>query len=321
MKLRVAAVFVTVGLIWGSAWIPSSVVVQRGSGLQAGALRFAIAAAFVGAIAVARRFRHSEEAERGLAKAASEFRSLISPSLTLGVTMVGLPYALGVWAAGQVAPGVVATIYAAMPLAALLISGQGSGVEIPGLVVGIGGVALLVAQGLSTSTMQLVGGGLLAASVLLQAWSFIYAKRRLKTGSLLASVAIQFGVAAALVGILSAATERMTMEVTGQSVVSLLVLAVVVSGTILPLLYWLLTQMSAWRVAALEWMATLVAVAEGAWLLRARPSAEMWLGAVVVVITTIWLLRRERSGGSETVTLQITNEPNNGSDASLSKVD
>jgi drug/metabolite transporter (DMT)-like permease len=111
------------------------------------------------------------------------------------------------------------------------------------------------------------------------------------------------------------------MDITRQSMASLLALAVVVSGTTLPLLYWLLAQMSAWRVAALQWMATLVAVIEGGWFLRARPSAEMWLGAVVVVITTTWLLLRGRSGGPETVTLQITKEPNNGPEASLSEVD
>lgn len=321
MKFRVAAVFAVVGLVWGSAWIPSSMVLQRGYGLQAGALRFAIAAVFVGAIALARRFRTSGRAGLLSAKVSSDFRPLISQSLILGVTMVGLPYALGIWAAGQVAPGVVATIYAAMPLVALLISGQGSGAEIPALVIGVGGVALLVAQGLSTSTMQIEGGGLLAASVGLQAWSFVYAKRHLRKGNLLASATIQLGIAAVLVGILSAATERLAMDITRQSVASLLALAIVVSGTTLPLLYWLLTQMGAWRVAALQWIATLVAVVEGGWFLRARPSVEMWLGAAIVVITTTWLLLRGRSGGSETVTLQITNEPNSGPDASLSEVD
>jgi len=321
--LRAAAVFVTVGLIWGSAWIPSSMALQRGSGLQAGALRFVVAASFVGTIVLARRFRGSKRQDHASTNEASliDPSIILGPSLILGVTMVGLPYAFGVWAAGQVAPGVVATIYAAMPLVTLLISGQGSGAEIPALVIGVGGVALLVAQGLSTSTMQLGGGGLLVASVGLQAWSFVYAKRRLRKERLLASAAIQLAVAAALSGILSAATERMAMEITRQSVASLLGLAVVVSGTTLPLLYWLLTQMGAWRVAALQWIATLVAVIEGGWFLRARPSAEMWVGAVVVVITTTWLLLRGRSGGSETVTLQITNEPNSRPDASLSEVD
>jgi drug/metabolite transporter (DMT)-like permease len=263
---------------------------------------------------VAMRFRSSGKEGHG-------YRAAVVQSLLLGVTVVGLPYALGVWAAGQVAPGDVATIYAAMPLVTLLIGGQGSGAEIPALVVGIGGVALLVAQGLSTSTIQIKGGALLAASVALQAWSFGYAKRRLKRGNLLASAAIQLAAAAVLVGILSVATERMTMDVNRQSVASLLALAIVVSGTTLPLLYWLLMQMGAWRVAALQWMATLVAVVEGVCFLRARPSVEMWLGAAVVVITTTWLLMRGRFRGSETVTLQITNEPISGPNASLSKVD
>jgi drug/metabolite transporter (DMT)-like permease len=223
-----------------------------------------------------------------------------------------------VWAAGQVSPGVVATLYATMPLVALFMCGPGNSAEIPKLVIGMCGVTVLVAQGLLISVSQIKGGALLAASVVLQAWSFVYARKRLRKGTLLASSAIQLAVAALLTGILSVATERFAMDLSGQSLALLLVLAIGVSGVTVPLLYWLLSEMRPWRVAALQWVTTLVAVVEAGWFLHARLSMEMWVGAAMIVTTVTWLLLGSRS---EAVTLQITNEPIGRSDASLSEVD
>lgn len=313
MKLR-CAVFIVIGLIWGSAWIAASVVVRPGLGLQAGAVRFAIAAIFAGVLAIAARWHKPMPDGKRLFPDAP----VVVASLVLGVTMVGLPYALGVWAAGQVSPGVVATLYATMPLVTLFLCGPGNSAEIPKLVIGMCGVMVLVAQGLLLSAAQIKGGALLAASVALQAWSFVYARKRLRKGSLLASSAIQLMAAALLTGLLSAATERFAMNLSGQNLALLLALAIGVSGVTLPLLYWLLSEMRPWRAAALQWVTTLVAVVEAGWFLRAQPSVEMWVGAAMIVTTVTWLLLGSRS---EAVTLQITNEPIGRSNASLSEVD
>lgn len=252
-----------------------------------------------------------------------------------------MPYALGVWAAGEVSPGVVATIYAAMPLTALLISGQGSGAEIPGLVIGMGGVAVLVSQGFSTSVEQIKGGGMLAASVALQAWSLVYIKSAFGTRnalgpgniagankvlrgtklhtSLLGSAAIQFAVAAVLLGVLG--IREVPLALDRQTLLSLLLLAVVVSAVTLPLMYWLLERIEPWRVAALQWVAILVAVIEGGWLLRARPTAEMWVGGTAIAATTIWLLQREGWEEARPVTLEITKDVFHDPAGSQSKVD
>jgi len=314
MNWLTALVFVAVGFIWGSAWIATSLVLPQIPGLFAGALRFAIAAILSSVLAMAAYLRNSRQSR---AKPASA----LGPSLVLGVTMVSLPYALTVWAAGQVSPGVVATLFAFMPLTALLLSKDGASRAIPTVVIGVGGVALLVAQGLSTSTAQIKGALLIAGAVGLGAFSLAYARRNLKQVDRLVSVAVQFAVAAVLLGALSLATEhRGPIAWREQIVVSLLILGVAVSGVTLPLVYWLLTELETWQVAALQWIATLVAVAEAAGFLRAKLSVEAWVGAGIIVGATVWLLRGGGETSEEGVTLQIINHTFDDTTASESEV-
>jgi drug/metabolite transporter (DMT)-like permease len=296
---RTASAFAALGLLWGSAWIPTSLVLPQMPGLRAGALRFAIAALFAALLALTTRLRPSKQAKP------KAFPPLV-PSLVLGVTMVVLPYALTVWAAGQVSPGVVATLFAFMPIATLLLSRDGPSAVIPALVIGLGGVAFLTAQGLSTSAAQFNGALLIAAAVAFGALSLNYAKPHLHRSDLPGSVAIQFASAAVLLGAVSLATEgRTSIFPDKQALFALVILGVAASGISLILMYWLLIKLDPWQVASLQWIATLIAVAESASFLRAKPSAEMWAGAALIVAATVWLLRQ---GGKseEGVTLQIT---------------
>jgi drug/metabolite transporter (DMT)-like permease len=312
MKWRAALAFVLVGLLWGSAWIPNSVVLRDMPGIRAGSLRFAIAAVFAAIPALVSRLR-----VRGASRRAA---AIFADSLILGATAVAMPYALTVWAAGRVSPGGVAVLFALMPLAAVLLSRERMSAAIPALVIGVGGVTFLVAQGMSISAAQIKCAALIACAVLLGAFSLNYAKNRLLGADILISVAIQFAFAAVLLGALSGVTERGQSAAWGRDAyLSLLALGVLVSGVTLPLMYWLLTKLESWQVATLQWSATLIAVAEAAWFLRVRPSADMWAGAALIVGATVWLLRGSRSA-PEAVTLEITNHTNDGSGASESEV-
>ena len=120
---------------------------------------------------------------------------------------------------------------------------------------------------------------------------------------------------------LSVATERKdSIGWSEQTVFSLLILGVTVSSVTLPLVYWLLTKLEVWQVAALQWIATLVAVVQAAWFLRAKSSLEMWAGSAMIVGATIWLLRGDGVGRQEAVTLQITNRTFDTATASESEV-
>ena len=313
MKSRTAWAFAAVGVLWGSAWIPASVVLREMPGLRAGAVRFAIAAIFVASLALIAWLRNRVAAQR---KPALPLRN----SLVLGLTALALPYALTAYAAGQVSSGAVAVLFALMPLAALLLSREAMSAAIPALVIGFGGVAFLVAQGLSVSVTQWKGVVLTACAVVLSALSLNYAKTRLLRSDLLASVSIQFACAAVVLGLLSAFIERGKPAVWNQDVLLSLLALAVFSGLSLPLMYWLLFELESWQVASLQWSAALIAVAEAAWFLRATPSMYMWAGAVLIVGATLWLLRGTGLRDSEAVTLQITNHLRESPDASESEV-
>ncbi len=318
MNWRTSAAFVAIGLLWGSAWTLTSFPIPQPPTLLAGALRFAAAALFTGLLALIARLR-KPSAQR------AKLSVTIAPSLILGVTMIGLPFALTVWAAGDVSSAVVAILFALMPLFSLFMSSEDASTAIPALVLGAGGVAFLVSRGLSTSLTQITGGVLLAIAVAAEAFSLNYARSRLRHLDVLASVSIQFFTAAILLGVLSAATERgqsgwNSMDWDEQRVAALLVLSCAISGITLPLLYWLLTRLETWQVASLQWAATLVAVVEAALFLRAKPTLEMAAGVAMIIGATLWLLRSSTGGRSPTVTLQITSHTFPPADASESKL-
>lgn len=297
MSRRTWAVFAVTGLLWGSAWTLTPLLPVPP--LLAGAARFLIATALLGVPALVVRVRKRDRSD------AFPFRA----SLLLGVTMVGLPYALAVWAKDDVSAGLVAVAYSSMPLAAMFLSGRGNPGFIFAMAAGMGGVAFLVDQGISYSEMQLGGLGLLGVGVLLGAFSLNYGKAKIRMESILLSSAIQCAVASLILACLSGVTgefhtPQWTRSWNGQSVFVLVALAAIEGSIAIPLLYWLLAKVESWQAAALQWLATLVAVAEAAWYLREKPTLEMCAGAAVILGAVVWLTGR--AGRPETVTLEIT---------------
>ncbi len=296
-----------VGVLWGSAWMLTPSLPEPA--MLAGAARFATAAALlaVAAFGVMRARRNARQAERLFPMRAS---------IVLGFTLVGFPFALAVWAKDLVSAGMVPVFFAAMPLLTVLLgekTGEASAI-IPPVVAGMGGVAFLVAQGIEFSVRQLGGVLLLGAAVGLGAWSLNYAKKNIQPGNIFSSSAIQCAVASALLLILSGTGGvKSLIHWRGASMASLAVLAATDGAIALPLLFWLLSRIKAWQVASLQWMATLVAVAEAGVLSGGRPTVLMELGAAVVVVAITWLMRFDDAPGSATgvVTLQITSSDEN----------
>jgi drug/metabolite transporter (DMT)-like permease len=314
MNLRALAVFAMIGILWGSAWILTPSLPMPT--MLAGSARFAIAGVLLALATLA---------VRTMRKPIAHAFPLV-PSLVLGVTLVGLPYALAVWAKDSVSPGLVAVLYAVMPVAALLFSRNVSSASlfIPAMAIGTGGVAFLVEQGISYSSAQLEGLLLLAAAVVLGAFSLNYAKSRIKRGSFLLSSAIQCLVASVLLIFLSGTGGWQSQSSWSRtSLLAVMALALAEGAIALPFLFWLLSQLESWQAATLQWLATVIAVAEAGWFLRAKPTLPMCAGAVVVLGAIFWLLRqsgwKEGSGSlSDTVTLQITRLFQSGQDASES---
>jgi drug/metabolite transporter (DMT)-like permease len=297
MNWRTSAAFALIGILWGSAWILAPLLPM--SPLLAGAARLAIAAVMLTLVAFIARIR--------LRPPARTFP--LVPSLLLGITMVGLPYALATWARDSVSAGVVAVLYALMPLAALFFSGDRVNARIPALAIGTGGIAFLVAEGITYSTAQIGGMLLIAAAVVLGAFSLNYAKSNIPKGCFLLSSAIQCAVACVLLVFLSGIEgwPRRTSW-TQSSLLALTALAATEGAVALPLLFWLLSKLESWQAATLQWVATLAAVIEAGWFLRAKPTLQMSAGAVLVIGAIVWLMRSgdRPESDSGTVTLQIT---------------
>ena len=305
MKWRVAAVFVAVGAIWGSAWIPTAALPQSEPRLLVGALRFALAAALLAVAAALDRLRQRSDQRQAMA-------GLLIPSALLGVTMVGLPYALTVWASGRVSPGVTALCFGFMPLLVLLFEGREQEGAIPAVVLGIGGVAMVVAPGVSFRWQQAAGVAALLIATGLSTFSYLYVRRlfaegRLGSENILTFCAIQTGVASVLLAMLLVSLkQKFTFRLDETAALPLAVLAIVVSGGTLPLFFWLLHQMAAWQVATLQWVSTLVAATEAAWMVHARPAAASWAGAVLIPACIFWIFLHANSTSSDAVTLEIT---------------
>jgi drug/metabolite transporter (DMT)-like permease len=330
MYFRVTAVFFAVGAVWGSAWIPAAMLSQTLPGLAGGALRFGLAAVALGAAAGGARLRTPANLRRPVTR-------LLGPSIVLGVTMLGLPYALTVWAAGRVSPGyvssshvpggVVALCFGFMPLLVLLVENDNQGAErrrsaIPAVVLGIGGVAMAVAPGLSFRWQEAGGVAALLAAVSLGGFSLVYVRRldasgRLKSGDLLSFPAIQLGVASVLLAVLLSGTgPRTTFHWEKTAALPLAILAIIVSGGTLPLLYWLLGRITAWQAATLQWVATLVAVAEGALMAGAKLGLEAWIGAALIPACILSIFLGGYGEGLAPVTPEITMRPFGKSNAS-----
>jgi drug/metabolite transporter (DMT)-like permease len=294
MTWRRWAAFAALGVLWGSAWILTPVLPLPE--LCAGAVRFGIAAIVLLLLATLARRRHRS------------YTFQLVPSLLLGITLVGLPYVLAVWAKGLVSAGLIAVMYSAMPLLAWFLGRRARSVSIPALAFGMGGIALLVDEGTSFSSKQMPGIVLLACSVTLGAFSLNYAKGRINKENVLLSSAMQCAVAAALLSMLTVFTDHGHFSQWNRiSLLALLAMALLESAVGLPLLYLILAQTQPWQAAMLQWLATLVAVAEAASFLRARPTFEMTAGAVLTAGCIVWLMRAGTR--SDTVTLRITESP------------
>lgn len=303
------SIYVAVGLIWGSEWIPYAEVSRTVPPLRAGALRFFVAAISAGLAALVLRLRSGSPA-----KVVANFRT----SLVLGLVMLAGPYALTALSTGRVNARLVPTLFALIPLAALLIGKDRRNAAIPPLVIGAGGVAVLVAPGFSLSLDQFAGAILVAFAVALGAFALVYAQRHLPATGLPGSIAIQCLVAAIALAALSGLVEHGSPALLDPALLSLLALGAG-TGLGLLLMYRILHKLAPWQVGALQWTATLFAVAESAWLLRARPPVEMWVGTALVIGATIWLLC-SNSDHLDVVTLQITSYTSDSPAASESEV-
>ncbi len=239
------------------------------------ALRFAIAAAILGVIAMLMGNAWPRRPE--------QWRPIVMAGLlTVGVFSVGVFYSI----AGGVSPAVSALIIALHPLlvavaAPVWLGERVAGRQWLGLLLGLGGVFLVVRHGLALEPglgwpLAFSFIGLLGLSA-----GNLYQKARCAGMPLFAGGAVQCASCAVACALGAAAFESGRIAWTGEFVMAVGWMALVVSVGAVSILYVLIRRGEVSRVAGLFYLVP-VAAALAAWLLFGQGvSATQWLGMAV----------------------------------------
>lgn len=301
MTVRITLLFLVLGAIWGSAWLLHAEPYSGPPLLAAGTFRFALAAVLLGVAAVFQlAFRQG-----GKDQAATAHPSFWPSSAMLGMLLLALPYACSAAAShAGVAAGLPGAIYAAMPLAVLLLLEDEVPARLPMLLLGFTGVSLLVIQGLQLDLAHWRGELLLLGGMAANAAALAYVVRggreRMRAAGSLAGCAAQCAVAAAILAVVASVDGQ--WPAAGNGATGLLhafaeilrpdvVFEAVISSITLPMMYLLLRRAGGVPVAAVQWLVTLTGFAEAAWFLGLHPIWENWAGCALILAALVMLLR------------------------------
>ena len=285
--------FATLCLIWGSTWMAIRVLVHDVPPLRAAAIRFVLADLLLIAIVFAKRLPWPAIAR--------EWRALI----VLGFTFIALPYGLLFWAERRITSSLTAVIYSCSPLVVAVFTPWMTGQRVPrravyGMVWALGGIAVLFYTAITLSAYMLLGGLAIVAAVLTASWSTIYAKRHLKNVNPLAGSTIQFAFAALFLFLASLVVERGEPSTwNSQSLVALVFLAVFGSVLTFSLYFWLLRSMLPYQLSSLNLIVPLIAIMEGALILRESVPLVMLIASLVVLAAVGSILRAEEEKPQE----------------------
>ena len=274
-------------LIWGSTWGEMRLLVRDVPPFRAAAIRFFLAAAILLSIAMARRVT--------LRMPRRQWRSVF----VLGLTMMGVPYGLLFWAESRISSSMTAVLFSSCPLFVALFTPWMSHARVPrravlAMLVAVGAMATLFYTELSISTNVLLGGAAVIAAVISSSWASVFAKRELGGINPLVGTGIQFLVSATVLLTASLALERgRPSDWNPTSVLALAFLTLFGSVVTFSIYYWLLRHMQAYQLSTLNLVVPVVAMAEGALLLRESLPLPMVAAAVLVLLSVATVLRAD----------------------------
>jgi drug/metabolite transporter (DMT)-like permease len=267
-------------LIWGSTWGAIRLLVRDVPPLRAAAVRFFLAAIVLLGIALYRN--------RKLSLTRRQWGALI----VLGFTMMGLPYGLLFWAEYRISSSMTAVLFSTCPLFVALFTPLLTQARVPrravfAMVIALGGISALFYTGLSASAYLLLGGGAVMLAVALSAWSSVFAKREISEVNPLIGTAVQFCVSAAVLFAGSLIFEHNRRSDWNQtSILALIFLTIFGSVIAFSLYYWLLRRMHAYQLSTTNLVVPVIAMLEGALLLR-EPVPVLMIGAAVSVLLAV----------------------------------
>lgn len=294
-RLLVVGSFAAIYLIWGSTYLGIRVAIETLPPLLMAGARFLLAGTI---LYVWARVRGTGAPRRGHWRSALVLGGLLLLGGNGGVS----------WAEQYVASGAAALIIATTPLWVALLGGlrrggaRPDGREAAGLMLGLGGVALLVGPGAAGDRVDPIGAAVLLLGSLSWAIGTLRAPRADLPASKALAIGMQMlagGVLLTLAGLLTGEAARVDpAAVSLRSILALIYLVVFGSIVAFSAYIWLLDVCSAARVSTYAFVNPAVAVFLG-WSLAGEPIGPRTIlasGVIVAAVALIVTRRRARSG-------------------------
>jgi drug/metabolite transporter (DMT)-like permease len=267
-------------VIWGSTWLAIRVVVRDVPPLEAAAIRFLAGAALLLVIAALQKRKWPSSSEQWKA------------ILVLSFTIMAVPYGLLFWAEQYVPSSMTAVLYSAMPLLVALFTPLMMHRVVPrravfALLVGSGGLLLLFPGGLSATGRSLAGAAAILISVVLSSWSVVYAKHRLHEIDSVVSTGLQLFVGSIALFWGTWALEARNHAVWTRTASAAMVFLVLFGSCAAFVIYYcLLKTMQPYQLATISLITPVIAVMEGALMLR-EPIPLLMVTAIFVILGSV----------------------------------
>ena len=272
-------------LIWGSTWGAIRLVVRDVPSFRAAAIRFLAADIVLLAIAYSRK--------RTINLSGRQWYALV----ILGFTMMAVPYGLLFWAEYRIDSSTTAVLFSSCPLVVALLTPLMTHTYVPrravlAMLVGLGGIATLFYSQLSISTYVLLGGVAVMGAVVSSSWASVFAKRELAEVDPVLGTAVQFCVAAVVLFAASAIAESGHPSDWNRVSISALVFLILFGSVIaFSVYYWLLKNVHAYQLSTINLIVPVIAMIEGALLLR-EPVPLVMIGAAALVLASVSIVLR-----------------------------
>lgn len=279
--LKSIAALVGMTLVWGSTWAAIRIGLEDIPPFAGVALRFTVASVLLLALARALGI--------GLGKTRREVALWWVNGLLTFVCTYGIVY----WAEQRVPSGLAAVLFATFPLFTALFAQPLLPAErltvrsAAGILVGFAGVAVIFSEDLGAVAEPgaAVSAAVMLLAPLLAALANVLVKRWGAGIHPVSLTAVPMGIAAVVMGVLSAALERdRELVLDPVSVGTVLYLAVLGSAFTFLCYFWLLGRMQATRLAMTNYASPVVAVLLGALLLDEELTSRVAVGALLVVV-------------------------------------
>lgn len=278
---KAAAVWVILALIWGSTWLFIKLGLQDLEPFTFAAIRFAVAIVAVLPVVLVRKVPLPGRPRDWLLMAGT------------GVLLFGVTYALVFWGEQYISSGLAALLFGTFPLFGLMIAHFHLPTErmtwskLAGVVLGIGGVALVLADQLRMSGAGALWG---SVAIVVAAAAAAYADVLVKVhgGHLDPAVLTLVQMVAGLIplGSLALIWERdpRSFQWTAMAIVAIIYLAVVGTAFAFVLLYWLIKHMAVTKTMLITLVTPLVAVLLGVVLLGEAITWRVAIGGGAIVL-------------------------------------